>query len=151
MILHGAEGNTASQLKQGLTIKDFDVVKNGFKDALTLLKTNENFTLNAANRIYHSTDSVLGQSYIQSTKEYFLAEPVGTDFGQSEEARVAINTWVEEQTKNKIQDLIAKGSITGLTKLVLVNAIYFKGDWDIKFDKAKTKKREFHVSSEKNS
>jgi len=149
MILHGAEGNTASQLKKGLSIKDFDVVKNGFKDALTLLKTNENFTLNAANRIYHSTDSVLGQSYIQSTKEYFLAEPVAMDFGKSEESRVAINEWVEEQTNNKIQELIAKGSITGLTKLVLVNAIYFKGDWDVKFNKNKTKKRDFHVSKEK--
>lgn len=149
MILHGAGGNTASQLKQGLTIKDFDAVKNGFKDALTLLKTNENFTLNAANRIYHSTDSVLGQSYIQSTKEYFLAEPVGMDFGQSEPSRVAINQWVEEQTNKKIQELIAPGSISALTKLVLVNAIYFKGDWDVKFDKAKTKKRDFHVSSSK--
>ena len=46
MILHGAEGSTASQLKEGLTLKDFDVVKNGFKDALTLLKTNKNFTVN---------------------------------------------------------------------------------------------------------
>ena len=42
MILHGAEGSTASQLKEGLTLKDFDVVKNGFKD--------ESYTLNAANR-----------------------------------------------------------------------------------------------------
>ena len=50
MILNGAEGSTASQLKQGLTLKDFDVVKNGFKDALKLMKTNENFTLSAANR-----------------------------------------------------------------------------------------------------
>ena len=50
MILNGAEGSTASQLKQGLTLKDFDVVKNGFKDALKLMKSNENFTLNAANR-----------------------------------------------------------------------------------------------------
>ena len=54
MILHGAEGSTASQLKEGLTLKDFDIVKNGFKDALTLLKTNENFTLNAANRYVKS-------------------------------------------------------------------------------------------------
>ena len=50
MILNGAEGGTASQLKQGLTLKDFDVVKNGFKDALNLMKSNENFTLSAANR-----------------------------------------------------------------------------------------------------
>ena len=50
MILNGAKGNTASQLKQGLKVKNFDVVKNGFKDALKLMKTNENFTLSAANR-----------------------------------------------------------------------------------------------------
>jgi serine protease inhibitor len=50
MILNGAKGSTASQLKQGLSLKDFDVVKNGFKDALKLMKTNENFTLSAANR-----------------------------------------------------------------------------------------------------
>ena len=53
MILHGAEGATADQMKQGLVLKDFDVVKNGYRDALTLLKTNENFTLNAANRYVH--------------------------------------------------------------------------------------------------
>ena len=50
MILNGAEGSTASQLKQGLKVKNFDVVKNGFKDALTLMKSNENYTLKAANR-----------------------------------------------------------------------------------------------------
>ena len=50
MILNGAKGSTASQLKQGLTLKDFDIVKNGFKDASKLMKTNENFTLSAANR-----------------------------------------------------------------------------------------------------
>ena len=53
MILHGAEGSTASQLKEGLMLKDCDVamVKNGFKEALKLLKkgTNE-ITLNAVNR-----------------------------------------------------------------------------------------------------
>ena len=50
MILNGAKGSTASQLKQGLKVKNFDVVKNGFKDALTLMKSNENYTLKAANR-----------------------------------------------------------------------------------------------------
>ena len=50
MVLNGAEGRTASQLKQGLTLKNFDAVKNGFKDVLTLSKT-----LDAANRIYYSS------------------------------------------------------------------------------------------------
>jgi serpin B len=69
-----------------------------------------------------------------------LAEPVGMDFGQPEQSRTEINQWVEEQTNKKIQDLIAPGSISALTELVLVNAIYFKGDWHVKFDKEKTRK-----------
>ena len=59
MILNGAKGSTASQLKQGLTLKDFDVVKNGFKDALNLMETNENFTLSAANRCVNYGESNL--------------------------------------------------------------------------------------------
>ena len=53
MILHGAGGNTALELRQGLALtedKDYAVYKEGFKDVLNLLKSNENFTLNAANR-----------------------------------------------------------------------------------------------------
>ena len=100
-------------------------------------------------RIYHSTDSVLDKSFIKSTQEYFLAEPVGMDFAQSEQSRTAINQWVEDQTNKKIKELIASGSINALTKLILVNAIYFKGDWDVKFDKSKTRKGDFHVSPTK--
>ena len=146
MALNGAKGRTASQIKQGLTIKDFDVVKNGFKDILTLLKSNESFTLNAANRIYFSVDNSIDKSYIQSTQKFFLAEPMGMDFRQAEQSRNEINQWVDEQTNQKIQDLIAPGSIDGDTKLVLVNAVYFKGDWQFKFNKTNTKKDEFHVS-----
>ena len=146
MALNGAEGRTASQLKEGLTLKNFDVVKNGFKDVLKLSKTNENFTLDTANRIYYSEDDFIAESYIQSTKEFFLAEPIGMNFDQSEQSRTEINQWVEEQTNQKIQDLIAPGSLSGNTKLVLVNAIYFKGDWQFKFNKTNTKKDEFHVS-----
>ena len=78
-----------------------------------------------------------------------MAEPVGMDFGQAEQSRMAINEWVEEQTNKKIQDLIAPGSIRAWTKLVLVNAIYFKGDWQFKFNKEITRKGDFHVSKTK--
>ena len=149
MILPGAEGRTAFQIKQGLTIKDFDVVKNGFKDVLTLLKTNESFTLNAANRIYFSVDNSIDKSYIESTQEFFLAEPIAMDFGQAEQSRTEINQWVEEQTNKKITNIISPESISPLTKMVLVNAIYFKGDWEVKFDKSNTEKGDFHVSPTK--
>lgn len=149
MILHGAGGNTALELRQGLALtedKDYAVYKEGFKDVLNLLKSNENFTLNAANRIYHSTDNHVDKSYITSTQEYFLADPQGLDFSKSQEASNTINQWVEEQTKEKIKDLIKPDMLNALTKLVLVNAIYFKGDWEQKFDKKHTRKGDFHVT-----
>jgi serpin B len=95
-----------------------------------------------------ASDSTLDQAYLDSTRTNFLAELVSTDFGASEEARSAINTWVESQTNSKIKDLLAKGVITGNTKMVLINAIYFKGDWETKFDKYRTCKSDFHVNSD---
>jgi len=56
---------------------------------------------------------------------------------------------VETQTKNKIKDLIPLGAIDDYTRLVLTNAVYFKGDWVLKFDKKKTKEADFKVSPEK--
>ena len=69
----------------------------------------------------------MAKTYITSTQDYFLAEPQGLDFSQSQEASKTINQWVEEQTKNKIKDLVKPDMLNALTKLVLVNAIYFKG------------------------
>ena len=71
------------------------------------------------------------------------------DFGQAAQSATAINQWVEEQTNKKIKKIITPESLGPLTKLVLVNAIYFKGDWEVKFDKSKTSKGDFHVSPTK--
>jgi len=64
---------------------------------------------------------------------------------EPEAAREAINTWVEEKTKDRIKDLVPPGVITNLTELVLANAIYFKGSWATPFDPAKTVKGSFHL------
>ena len=56
-----------------------------------------------------------------------------------EEARLAINDWVSEQTKARIKDLVPQGLITPDTTLVLVNAIYFKAAWQYEFDSSQTK------------
>src|ERR1035437_2027039 len=71
------------------------------------------------------------------------------DFGQPEAARGVINKWVEEQTHDKIKDLIGNGVLTPATRLVLTNAVYFKSDWGEKFGKGATKNGAFKVSAEK--
>ncbi|NQT93467.1 MAG: serpin family protein [Lentisphaerae bacterium] len=62
----------------------------------------------------------------------------------SEEARTEINDWVSDATNGKIEDLMKPGSITPLTRLVLANAIYFKGTWKVQFDANRTEPAPFH-------
>ncbi|XP_015332562.1 serpin B6-like [Marmota marmota marmota] len=64
----------------------------------------------------------------------------------TEESRKHINTWVAKKTEDKITELLSPGSLNTNTKLVLVNAIYFKGNWDKQFDKELTQERPFKVS-----
>lgn len=73
----------------------------------------------------------------------FLADFVN----QPERERTAINGWVSDQTKQRIEDLLPNSSITSNTRLVLVNTIYFKGSWLIKFDPKNTAEAVFHAST----
>jgi serpin B len=63
-------------------------------------------------------------------------------------SRLAINSWVGEKTNNKIQDLLPPGSVTSLTRLVITNAVYFKGTWERQFDANMTQDAGFRVSSD---
>jgi serpin B len=64
----------------------------------------------------------------------------------AEPARKEINDWVSDRTKEKIKDLIAPGAVDRNTRLVLVNAIYFKGTWAEQFKKAQTTDQPFFVT-----
>jgi serpin B len=63
---------------------------------------------------------------------------------ETEAARSAINAWVDAQTQHKIKELLAPGTLDSTARLVLANAIYFKGQWIKPFDKALTRVQPFH-------
>ena len=86
--------------------------------------------------ILTSCKRTMAQAFIASTSK-----------PQPEAVRGTINQWVEQQTNNKIQNLIGPGMLTPLTRLVLTNAIYFKGTWQHPFEKAATQDGEFHLSA----
>lgn len=66
--------------------------------------------------------------FAAGTKKHYSAEAQSLDFAEgTESARQVINSWVEDQTNHKIQELLKPGILTPLTAMVLVNAIYFKG------------------------
>ena len=67
----------------------------------------------------------------------------------TEQARTAINSWVQKQTRDRIKDLIKPGTLDADTRLVLTNAIYFKGNWDVQFKKERTMDAPFLGISQK--
>jgi serpin B len=64
-----------------------------------------------------------------------------------EDARKELNKWVEQKTNDKINELLKQGDIDASTKLILVNAIYFKAAWDVVFDKSRTENKTFYLHS----
>ena len=88
--------------------------------------------------------------YIQDMKKAYAAPVKRMAFRtQPEACRLEINRWVENQTNDRIKDLLPGGSISDMTTLVLTNAIYFKGLWEEKFKPERTSEEEFMVSERK--
>ena len=85
-------------------------------------------------------------SFQEVATKSFNSEAQSLDFSQNEQAAKTINSWVEDHTNNKIKDLINKDSLDSLTRMVLVNAIYFKGFWKHQFDKQQTFKAPFFLN-----
>ncbi len=107
----------------------------------------EGYRLNVANRLWGQEGFPFLSDYLAVTRDMYGAELQPMDFaGAPEACRGTINDWVAQKTEDRIQNLMTPGSINGMTRLVLTNAIYFKGTWLTQFDEKKTSKVPFHVT-----
>ncbi|NXL32281.1 SPB10 protein, partial [Glaucidium brasilianum] len=128
-----------------------DDIHSGFKELLTAInKPRSTYSLRSANRIYVEKTFSLLPIYIQLSKNYYKAEPHKANFQTApEQSRKEINAWVEKQTEGKIKNLLASQDVTYATKLVLINAIYFKAEWEEKFPAENTILQPFRLSKNK--
>ncbi|XP_041648098.1 leukocyte elastase inhibitor-like [Cheilinus undulatus] len=109
------------------------------------------YTLSTANRLYGEQTLNFSQDYLDVLTEHYRAAVERVDFKQNAEGvRVNINDWVEKETNNKIKNLLAEGTVTRQTVLVLVNAIYFKGTWKQQFKKEKSYDGLFRINKNEN-
>jgi serpin B len=100
-----------------------------------------------ANRLFGEKAFRFEAPYLEATRTAYGATLEPVDFRTApESARGLINGWVEAQTEKRIRDLVPAGGVTGETRLVLVNAIYFLGDWLHPFEKEATSPAPFHLS-----
>ena len=148
MVLSGAGGETANQIRFGLSLPEDKFLHSGLSDILTSMgDKSENFTLKAANRLYIQNGFHLRPRFLAFNQRTYQAVPEIVDFREVEKARQAINTWVRGETNEKIEELIRPGVLTPLSRLVLINALYFKGTWVEPFNKADTRKKNFHTNN----
>ncbi|XP_048008532.1 leukocyte elastase inhibitor-like [Megalobrama amblycephala] len=152
MVSLGARGNTAAQMFKVLGFKNphhsEDQIHSSFNKFMSELnKPGVPYVLSVANRLYGEQSYQFVEKFLNDAKRYYEAGLEKVDFKtKSEAARVTINKWVEKKTQEKIKDLLPPRSVDGSTKLVLVNAIYFKGNWENKFPKEATRDGQFKIN-----
>ncbi|XP_016067452.1 PREDICTED: serpin B10 [Miniopterus natalensis] len=170
MLYLGTRGATASQIAQVLQFNraqdiksypesekkrktDFNLgkVEEIHSDFQTLISKINNpsnaYVLKTANGIYAEKTYPFLSKYLEDMKTYFGAEPQSVSFLEaSDQIRKEINCWVESQTEGKIPDLLPDDAIDSATRMVLVNALYFKGTWEQQFLVQDTTEKPFRIS-----
>ncbi|MEO0185961.1 MAG: serpin family protein [candidate division WOR-3 bacterium] len=112
-----------------------------------LNKKNAKYKLSIANALWVQKDYAVLQTYLKTIEKYYDGYARNVDFiGATEQTRQTINKWVEEKTNDKIKDLFPPGSLNPNSRLVITNAIYFKGKWVKQFDKSLTMEEDFWVT-----
>ena len=169
MTYAGAEGETRTEMARVLHYPGDDAIlhgsflalRNAFDAAVEKSKADSDrrqqkggkidpLELRVANRLFGQSGYAFRAPFLALTKGSYDAPLEQLDFRtNSEPSRLTINHWVEEQTRQRIRDLLPEGSITDLTRLVLVNALYFKAPWSSPFRKALTENRPFRVNGTK--
>ncbi|XP_057697793.1 leukocyte elastase inhibitor-like [Corythoichthys intestinalis] len=148
MVYLGAKGDTATQMAQALSFRSGESVHADFQSLNADINSpSASYTLKLANRLYGEMTFHFLSDFLATTQKYYKADLKTVDFiGSPDSCRVEINSWVEQQTENKIKDLLKPGTVSTTTRLALVNAIYFKGNWKHRFDPANTKEMPFKVN-----
>ncbi len=145
----GARGETAAEMKRVLRLDvDPGAAMAGWGQlAAALQDPKRPFKLRIANRLFGEQSYRFEPAYLEQTRAAYGAPLEPLDFKHAAEpARAHINKWIEEQTEQRIKDLLPPRSIDPDTRLALVNAIYFLADWMAPFDKFATTPQPFAVA-----
>src|SRR5437016_2304651 len=131
----GARGETERQMWSVLKFDNAITLENAHQAFSELLKLanggggDRGYQLNIANRLWGQAGYHFLPAFVDATRKYYGAPLEELNFGDAEASRAAINRWVEKQTADKIKDLLKPGVLSRDTRLVLTNAVYFKGAW----------------------
>jgi serpin B len=154
MTYAGARGQTETQMRPVLHFDDAgQQVHSSF--AKLQIKLNGaakqgNVELGIANALWADDREPFLPAFLTTVSDNYKSDLNGANFRTgAEDARGQINGWVAKMTRDRIQEIIPPGVLNYQTKLVLVNAIYFKGAWDAEFNADETSVQPFHLALDK--
>ncbi|XP_059802732.1 neuroserpin [Hypanus sabinus] len=136
MIEIGAAGTTLEQI-QHLTGSNSTLRGEEFgffHDLSQSMKADhQQYVMEVANSLFVQEGFQLSDNYLHMLNRYFSASAENVDFNHPSSVADLINEWVKNQTASKIQNLLSRKDLNALAHVVLVNAIYFKGNWKSPF------------------
>lgn len=148
MTLNGANGMTKDEMEQtlelaGLSVEDINQSYQSLIQLLTGIDPKVQFQI--ANSIWYRQGMTFEQDFIDLNKTWFNARVAAVDFNNAETAAAILNSWVSQNTNDRIKKIVEPADIDGNTVMFLMNAIYFKGTWTYQFDKSMTRMENFSL------
>jgi serine protease inhibitor len=143
----GAKGETAAQMREALRVSSEDEMHVAFAEITQRLNAAEGrYELVVANSLWCQDGGPLQPEFLDLIARHYGGGVDVLDFIHAAgAARETINQWVENKTRQRIQGLIPSGGLNRETRMVLVNAVYFKGTWVLRFDRTATRDEPFRL------
>ncbi|NUP06508.1 MAG: serpin family protein [Polyangiaceae bacterium] len=145
----GAKGETAAQMKKVLHLEGApkEVMDTSGRLTRMLEDPSRPVTFRIANQLFGEKTYTFQQPFLDQTKDAYGAPLELVDFKTAPDvSRIRVNGWVDGETAHRVKDLIPPGAVDENTRLILVNAIYFLGNWAQPFEKGATSNAAFHIS-----
>lgn len=156
LLLNGTRGESFDDIRSLLNYKDFDInsINKYYQNFLQKIVDDKQGELNIANSIWINKANelykkaaiknlpIVSSNFIDICKDYYFSQIFEKDLMKDSEFKI-LDNWILKATKNKIKNIIKKSDINSDLTLLLINAIYFKNEWQIPFDKKNTKTEEF--------
>jgi len=151
MTYEGARGATAGEIQSVFNFPaDAQTRIGSFAKLYSEINPkNTTYQLSTANALWAQKTYPFDANYAKTIETYYGGKNTNVDFVSATEAsRQTINTWVSSKTNAKIPELFGKGTLDKSTRLVLTNAVYFKGKWNTPFQKEATQEKDFTTAAQ---
>jgi serine protease inhibitor len=147
MVLNGAGSQTREEMLSALSLNgsELSAINEANARLIKVIRTPaQSITLSVADSLWVDSPRVtLRPDYVKQTQAWYDAEMTALDFSNSS-AATRINSWASKETNGRISKVVDR--IDPADLVLLLNAVYFKGEWTHKFDKAQTQQRDFTLA-----